>query len=492
MTPTKYLKLAAAVAATLAVSGVSHAADSAALVDALVKKGILSSKEAEDIRADMTKSEGSGDKIKLSNSVTELKLYGDMRVRYQYDNKDAQVDPLPRLGESSRSPSGAQRSRVRFRLRLDGEVKLGENFFGGFELQTNATSRSGNQTFENGFDDYGIYVSKAYLGWKPADWSTVTLGKVGNPFYTTDLVWDPDITPNGVFETLAFHKLLAPREEAGLSKDGKSVAPAPALPWELTLVAGQMVFDDNLEGGGNDNATRDSDSTTDAWLFETQLVGSYKFDNGIKVTLAPAWMTYVNGSVSGLTTSNAFQDSPLVSGATRNLNIVLAPGDVSFKIGSLKAKGLWDFAYNIEGRKRAENIYRMVALRAAGPGAQPDPDDFQKLHNNQDDYSFLVGFQLGENKKKGDWSVLANYRQTGLASIDPNLTDDDFGLGELNQRGFRMNAAYNFTDFCVGAVTYYTSWGLRDNLVGGEATGGNAIGDGNSAQVLLLDLMIKF
>ena len=44
----------------------------------------------------------------------------------------------------------------------------------------------------------------------------------------------------------------------------------------------------------------------------------------------------------------------------------------------------------------------------------------------------------------------------------------------------------------MGAVTYYTSWGLRNDLVGGEATGGNAIGDGNSAQMLLLDLMIKF
>ena len=492
MTQSKYLKLATAVAAILATSGVSHAAESAALVDALLKKGILSTKEAEDIRADMSKSEGSGDKIKLSNSITELKLYGDLRVRYQYDNKDAQVDPIAPLGESGRSPSGGQRSRVRFRLRLDAEVKLGESFFGGVELQTNASSKSGNQTFENGFDDYGIYISKAYLGWKPADWSTITLGKAGNPFYTTDLVWDPDINPNGAFETVAFHKLFAPHADAGMSKDGKTAAPAPALPWELTLVAGQMVFDDNLEGGGTDNATRDNDSTTDAWLFETQLVGSYKFGNGIKVTLAPAWMTYVNGSVSGLTSPNAFQDNARVSGATRNLNIVLAPGDVSFKIGNLKAKVLWDFAWNIEGRKRAEDIYHLVALHTKGPGQQPDPNDFTKLHNNQDDYAFLVGFQLGENKKKGDWSVLANYRQTGIASLDPNLVDDDFALGELNSRGFRINAAYNFTDFCVGGVNYLTSWGLRGNLAGGEATSGNAIADGNSVQVLMLDLMIKF
>lgn len=105
---------------------------------------------------------------------------------------------------------------------------------------------------------------------------------------------------------------------------------------------------------------------------------------------------------------------------------------------------------------------------------------------------YLVGMQIGENKKKGDWSVLANWRQTGIGSVDPNLNDSDFALGELNTRGVKVSASYNFTDFCVGAITYMHAWNLRDNLFGGEATGGNAIAEGNAIQVLQVDLNLKF
>src|SRR4051794_5152511 len=75
----------------------ARAQDSGALIDALVRKGVLNNQEAEDIRADINKdlASTSAGKIKLSNSITELKLYGDLRLRYQYDNKDAQLDPSP-------------------------------------------------------------------------------------------------------------------------------------------------------------------------------------------------------------------------------------------------------------------------------------------------------------------------------------------------------------------------------------------------------------
>lgn len=89
-----------------------------------------------------------------------------------------------------------------------------------------------------------------------------------------------------------------------------------------------------------------------------------------------------------------------VSGATRNLNLLLLPGDYSFKIAGLKTRFYWDFSYNIEGRKRTEDIYNLVALRTDGAGVAEDPDDFDKQHTNRDDYAYLVGLQLGENKRK--------------------------------------------------------------------------------------------
>jgi hypothetical protein len=202
------------------------------------------------------------------------------------------------------------------------------------------------------------------------------------------------------------------------------------------------------------------------------------------------------GSVTGATNNNPFNDSPNVSGATRNINLLLFPGDVSFKVANTKAKFYWDFAYNIEGRKRTEDILNLVSLRN-GSGEQSDdnitdPDDFDKHHSAQDDFAYLVGVQFGENKKAGDWSFRADWRQTGIAAVDPNLNDSDFAAGELNTRGIKLGLAYNFTDFAIGAITYYHAWNLRNNLIGGEATGDNAIADSNTVRLLQVDFSVKF
>lgn len=367
---------------------------------------------------------------------------------------------------------------MRFRLRLNADFKLGEHVFGGVELQTNNASDSGNQTYQNGFSDYDIFISKAFLGWHPNEWFTVTAGKLANPFYTTELIWDSDINPTGLTEVIAFHKLAGGGESSGggYEKDGKSlkaVTPSESR-WELSLVAGQFIFDDNLESAGPDY-----DSSTDAYLFETQLIGSYKF-GGTKVTVAPAWLTYINGSASGLVNGTKFEDSALVSGATRNLNLVLAPGDISFKMGGLKTKVDWDFSYNIDGDKRVQDTYRL-ANNVGNP-----------QHTTEDDFAYLIGFQVGENKKQGDWSLLVNWRQVGLGAVDPNLNDSDYAQSELNIRGVKGVVAYNFSDFAVGTVTYGHAWNLRDTLFGGEATGGSAVAGANVAKVLLLEFMVKF
>src|SRR5438445_7460692 len=186
MTNTTTAKLTLAVAAALSLGASAGHADEAALIDALVKKGVLTTKEANHIREDLSKDSGTpGANIKLSDSVSQLKIYGDLKMRYRYDNLDTQIDPAPN------SPSGSQRSRWQFRLRLDAEYSLGPDWLVGVELSTNENSSAGNQTFDGGFKKYPIYISKAYIAWHN-DWTKLQVGKVNNPFYTTDLVWDPD------------------------------------------------------------------------------------------------------------------------------------------------------------------------------------------------------------------------------------------------------------------------------------------------------------
>jgi hypothetical protein len=510
------IHLASAVAAALALTAVPavQADENDVLLKVLVRKGILTQDEAVAVKEEVAKEKakeakiaaksapvtsegGAASKIDISKSIDKLKLYGDVRIRYQYEDKDPQlfIPDGNKHHDVDRSPSGSQQSRWRFRLRLGAEIALTDQWSGGFELSTQKASDSGNQTFENGFDKYDIFISKAFMRWDPNKAFTFIGGKFTNPFYSTSLVWDPDINPNGIAEIIRFDQLFGgeAEEEVGYSKDSKSVvskAVKSERNWELSLVAGQLIFDDNNENNF------DNDESTDAYVFETQLVGSYKFSNGMKITAAPGWLVENAASVTGATNTNPFNDSPSVSGATRNINLLVFPGDVSCKIFNTKAKFYWDFAYNIEGRKRAEDVLNLVSLRN-GAGEQSDdnvtdPNDFDKHHSPQDDFAYLVGVQFGENKKAGDWSFQADWRQTGIAAVDPNLNDSDFAAGELNTRGFKLGVAYNFTDFAIGAITYYHAWNLRNNLIGGEATGDNAIADSNTVRLLQVDFTVKF
>lgn len=502
--------LLAFVTAFAALGGFSHAQDSA-LLDLLVKKKVLSAKEADNVRADLVKeqaaSTSASNKISVGSWVKEMQIGGDVRIRYQYDTTDFQVAP----GTGGGTPSGAQRSRVRFRLRIHDDFKLNDNWFGGVELATSPAADSSNQTLGSGFGKYGIYISKAFLGWQATDdWATLEVGKLPNPFYTTDLVWDPDINPDGFVQTVRFHKMFlgSGGDAGGYSKDGKTFAAAePAeRPWELTLNAGEFIFNDNVENGTvlSEPGTTDHDSSDDAWLFDAQLVGSYKFNKNLKVTFAPGFMFYNAASLASLpagTNSGQFSGGLGGLGETRNLAIITAPGDISFKLGSLPVKFYWDFAYNTEGTQRANDIYGLLVSHgpAGSVGHYPAPG-LSSLHTTEDDFAYLLGLQVGQNKKKGDLSGNVNWRQSGITSVDPNLNDSDFALSALNTRGIKAGLTYNLTDFATFGVTYYYAWNLRDNLFGGAATSaafagpnaGGGLANGNVIQVVQVDLNVKF
>jgi hypothetical protein len=125
----------------------------------------------------------------------------------------------------------------------------------------------------------------------------------------------------------------------------------------------------------------------------------------------------------GLQNANAFQDNTNVSGATRNLNLLLLPGDVAFKVGESRPSSCGTSRIT----SRGANVWKISTIwcHSEPPGLEKRPirTTSTRGHINEDDIAFLVGVQFGENKKKGDWSLLANYRQTGLGAVDPNLND---------------------------------------------------------------------
>lgn len=144
-----------------------------------------------------------------------IEFSGDFRLRYENfwfddDNFDDR----------------SNRNRLRYRLRLQAKANINDYFDAVFRLASGENDhRSNNRTL--GFDpDFGpdsIFIDQAYLVFKaPKDWLadttlTATGGKVPNPFLSWksgryDLLWDPDINPEGLATQIGYK----PTEALGL------------------------------------------------------------------------------------------------------------------------------------------------------------------------------------------------------------------------------------------------------------------------------------
>jgi hypothetical protein len=482
-------------------------------------------------------------KIKLSAGVTEMKLYGDLRFRYQSDEFHPVLN-VPALATTDRN-------RYRFRLRIGADVQLGDQFFAGVTLASGQPSDSNNQTFTEGYDNYSIYIDKAFAGWTPNDWFTLIIGKQANPFYTTDLVWSPDLNPNGAVETVDLSNALLP-ENSKLS---------------LELISMQGAF------YGGASFTGGSDTS---WQFAEQLKATYHFSKNLSITFAPGFMTETAASISGLQNSQDFSKTSDSLTAAASVQVQTTTTTTETKTIKYAANGtgtetitpvnttttvttttpatgavrtVTTVTNNTQTQvtkaipsdlKLANKTFVTTATTGGGTttvttpvGATPAqetrdlsiitaPGDvsftlgtvpaklywdfayntegehratteyFLSTHSAEDDYAWLVGLQFGQNIHTGDWSAYANYRQVGMDSIDPNLNDSNFALSYLNVQGIKIGVAYNFTDSFVGAVTYFKSWQLNRAITGGEATGGAQLANAKTTDVLQVDLNLKF
>jgi hypothetical protein len=504
----------------LAATGVR--ADDSALLDVLVKKGILTQKEADKLAAEVDKepvqsqTNSLESRLKIGDWVQELDLYGDMRFREAYSTYAVQLPP----DNSGKFDKNIQRQRLRFRLRLDAAFKLADNFFGGVELSTsdNRNGNTVNATYTSGFDNYNIYISRAFIGWAPIDGLTFVVGKQNNPFYTTELNWQPDMGPTGLVERFDFHRLfgwISGGEPVGYSKEGKAPPPPPAqggFPFELSLIAGQFIF-------YNNNADSSiSFNKTDSFMFDTQLLGKVKlFGDAVAFTLGPQIQIWNNAGLGPTGVLANGQPNPATSttataatgtGAYGTLNNAAAfpiitrdefyiqtPGDITFRLANIPVAIYWDTSYNVWGPQRFTDVYGPLFADVTYHGKSTTPIFSNPVTPSFKDYfAWLVGVKVGQNRKAGDVSLLVDYRQVGIASADPNINSDDFNLSYLNAAGWRASIAINVTDFAVFQVTGWFANNLSRNLYGGYATSPSLfpLANANSSQVVYVDFAVRF
>ena len=345
------------------------------------------------------------DKWKLSTPLTELELYGDARLRYEYRGGR-------RPDDTSNPSDWYERERERYRLRIGLRGKVLDDWFFGVRLETSTNPRSTNVTFGDDSSSGpfakssdGINVGQAYIGYKGFPDITLIGGKMPQPLVNTRMVWDDDINPEGLAEQWKHTFAFGGGEETApsYSKDEKNLTPLkPAEPFlKLDLFANfaQFVYDDaNPENPiGHRSTTGANGGTqlvpnTDAFLLAWQVGARLNFQHNLYFQFAPTLYNYTgNGDTFNV---HFIGGDPMISNSAslaenqtgiNSLLIYDMPWEFGWKINKLPLRVFGDFAVNFDGDDRA--------MAAGFPGK-----DDQR-------YAYQVGAGIGQLKKKKDWQV---------------------------------------------------------------------------------------
>ncbi|HEY7000505.1 MAG TPA: putative porin [Candidatus Udaeobacter sp.] len=430
------------------------------------------------------------EKWKLSPWLTELELFGDLRLRYEYRG-----GRLP--GNDPDHPNDWQEvERERYRLRIGLRGTVLDDWFFGVRLETSANARSTNVTFGDdtstsspggggpfakGSD--GVFVGQAYGGYKGFPGFTFTGGRMPNPFVRTLMVWDDDISPEGLAEQWK-HTFTIGGEAALISyaKDGKNVAPSPTQPLvKIDVFANfaQFVYDDSNPSnpigppptttqpiGGEVQQT----PLANAFMLGWQVGAKFDFPHILYFQLAPTLYNYTG---DGNTFNVHFSGDP--GGNQTGINSLLVfdvPAEIGWKVGKIPMRIFGDFATNIDADDRAS---------AAG---HPD--------KGGDRYAYQIGLGIGQLKKKHDWQIEAWWQHQDQYALDPNLVDTEMFDTRLNLEGMAVRTGYMIVDAVSLNLTWTYAWRIDDSIGTGGSGGNISINPLDQYQLFQADMNFKF
>ena len=479
------LALFAGATALAAMTSQTHAESSNdSLINKLEQKGILSADEAKELRIESAQSDTNllnelpASKWKLSESIKSIGLYGDLRFRYEYRGVDNSIGA---------TPNTYYRERMRYAFRVGLKGDLFDDISYGVRLETSNNPRSPWDTFGNNTtggsvtpsdkNSSGIYLGQAFLNWHPDSWYEMQVGRMPMPLYTTPMVWDSDINPEGLFEKVKY-----------------SVGPV-----DLFADFGQFDYQD--PGSANRGFS------SDVFLLAWQAGAVVRVNKDTSFKFAPMVYTYTgSGSASsGLGQNFVGQGSPTGSNigvpggvaygaltaaqaqqaynqeGINSLLILEVPAEFDFKVnhtplGDLQGRFFGDFAYNFQGDDRAASAYYTPNRATTFPGRTGPAYGHNYAYqvgfgigSAGPSYGPTQGFVYGSASKKGSWEARTYWQHVEQYALDVNLLDSDFFEGRGNLEGVYVAFAYSITDAILGTIRY----GYADRIDSTLGTGGN-------------------
>lgn len=322
-----------------------------------------------------------------------IQFSGDMRLRYEnfwYDEDALGVDR-------------SNRHRLRYRLRLRGQVAVNDSVDAVFRLGSGENDhRSNNRTLGRD-DDFGpdeIFIDQAYVTlkapehWLPGARAALSGGKLENPFLASwksgelDLLWDRDINPEGLGARLGY----------GVGEDV-----------ELFANAGYFIV--------RENATR-----TDPHLlgFQGGAVWAAAESAEVGARLAYySWRSLDEGFFARAGAAGSLLDG-LTDGAPTKAAGRYGTGDLS---AYLRLTGIDDWPVLVYGQVAKNFDAQRSAL---GVGA------------SENDLGWGLGLEVGDKRKLASFGVA--YFYLGANFWPAQYLDSDFTDGFANRKGWAVYA----------------------------------------------------
>ncbi|MFA7316503.1 MAG: putative porin [Sulfuricella sp.] len=362
-----------------------------------------------------------------------IRFGGDVRLRYQGDFFDKANDPqinYPTGDGTELMNSLVNRNRVRYRVRIAANAKVNNQTEVGVRLASGSSGDpiSTNDTLGDYMNKDSVNIDQAYLKWSPipeslawtGEWN-IWGGRMPNPFFSSDLVWDSDINLEGVATTLKvpinarwkglFNAGAFPLQESEFSSDDKwlyggqvGVEYAPQTTFNFTLAAAYYGFE-NIQGKRNPTST---------------------FDVGINDYTVPLFQQK----------GNVVFD--INDGTSADTKFALASKYNEVNITSTLDLGFWDPVHVVLLADYVKNLGFDQEEVSALTGT-PVP---------KEDTGYQVGLTVGYPKlqKLWDWQTYLFYKYLEADAVLDAFTDSDFHLGGTNAEGWILGGQLGVGD----------------------------------------------
>lgn len=321
-------------------------------------------------------------KTTASSWAEKVQLKGDFRVRYEYIDKE----------------DTDSQTRWRYRARPLLVAKPAPDLEVGFGLGSGSDDPvSTNQTFGGGSTSKPVWIDLAYGTWTGLTDTTMTAGKMVNPYYTVEksyLIYDGDFRPEGM-----------------------------AVGWtDKTFFA----------------------LATYTWIESDSANAASNGDSNYGIPGVQLGVNLVPFKGTTLTAAAGYLDIP-TEGHPAIYNDKFQ-GNSSVVVDD---EALYEYNYHVANASLAFG-FDAFDLPFSVYGDYIENQDANDLNTG-----YMAGIRMGSAKKKGQWQVAYQYEKLEANATLGEMTDSDFGGGGTDVKGNVVTGQYMITDNWYAGSTYF-------------------------------------